>query len=144
MKKISQKRDELFTVYSYIMDDGQDAIERWYENQPEEIQAAFVLALKQLRSMPRKYWRSSLFCELGKGGQTACLGLSRIKVMHKPDGPELQERILVCYGPKERQITLLMAFSKGADPDYSKSCPEAQQRAIRMTSDANRSHACRL
>ena len=119
-----------------------------FNRQPPTIQAAFQVALETLERFPRKFWRQSLFEELGQNGQTVCRGLARVKIIHKPkekDGKELQERILAFEGPGDGELTLLLAFCKDDDPDYSKSCPEAQERKVKAQDDPeNRTQECRI
>lgn len=145
MQKISQKSDDFFTVRSYLTDDGQDVIELWFEKQPPEIQAAFIVALGTLRKMPRKHWRGALYEPMGRR-QAPCLGLARLRVIHKPPsktGQEHQERILAYEDLSKKEVILLLVFSKNDDPDYSLMCPQAQERKTKAENDPNRTQECK-
>lgn len=146
MKKISQTSDDFFTLRCYLTHDGQDVIDAWFSIQSPEIQAAFLTALKTLRGVRRKFWRTALFDELGHGGQTACVGLRRVKIVHKPKGgqPPEQQRILAFEGPGSCELTMLMGFNKDCDPDYSISCPIAQMRKAEVEDDPSRSCECKF
>lgn len=145
MEKISQKSDDFFTFYSYLLDDGQDAIEGWLSRQTPEVQADAFVAFKTLREMPRGWWRKKRFEKLGLRGQAACAGLIEIKVFGV-DGDDEKEhfRILGYEDTKSRRVIMLMAFKKDDDPDYSRSCPEAQARKAKVDDEQTRARVCRL
>ena len=145
MSKISQKSDDFFTFRSYLLDDGQDAIRGWFNRQSAEVQADVMVGFKTLRETPRRWWRRRRFAILGRrGDQTACASLLEIRITGTEDNENEHYRILGYFGPSDGQVTMLMAFKKDDDPDYSRSCPEAQARKLKVEDEPSRSQECSL
>src|SRR5579872_2151010 len=140
MAKISQNSDDLFTFRCYHFDDGLDAIRRWYDQQEAGVRGATDEVLDALRRTLRGRWRGRQFKTLGRRRQDACRGLAEVRVIHEG----VHYRILGVEDPDARSVTLLYGFRKDDDPDYSKSCPEAQDRKERVEADATLARDCHV
>jgi hypothetical protein len=78
--------------------------------------------------------------EMGlRGGQAVCAGLIRIRFV--ADG--VHYRILGYLGPEPNTVTLLYGFKKDDDPDYSRSCPEANARREKVERNHGLSRECK-
>lgn len=130
----------MWTFLCYIAADGNDAIGHWRAAQTGVVQGAIDAVIEGLANTSRGRWRRAAFEDLGLKGQDECKGLSEVKIV--AEGAHY--RIFGFFGPGSLEFSLLFAFKKDCDPDYSKSCIAAQSRRTDVEYDASRLQRCRF
>jgi hypothetical protein len=136
----SQKSDEGVAFRCYIDAEGMDVIDAWYCLQPEALRSVVDGVIERLQSTRREWWRRKTWAALGKGRQDTCKGLEEIRL----DFEGIAYRVFGFYDANENAFTLLLPIIKSEDPDYSKSCPESQNRRVIVRNEKSRTRLCRF
>jgi hypothetical protein len=128
----------MVTFRCYISSTGVNEIERWLNEQGRTVQAITYAILEGLRHRDPVRWRRKPYGELRN---RFCSGLGEIRIEFPPGE---HYRILGTFDPTRKIFTLLHAFRKTLDPDYTAACPEAQRRRHVIEQDPTRAQDCHL
>ena len=120
----------------YLMDDGTDVIDAWYEAQPAPLQAKFDTRMRFLQQNPRDKWVRPYFDTLGN----ECAGLGEVRfewknVQYRPIG----------FSSGEMEFTLVfVAEEHGGAFVPRNTCRQCQSRKAEVISHREKARDCDL
>lgn len=120
----------LWTFRCYVSSSGRRAVREWYNQQSDEVQAAFDVSLEFLAQRSRDEWRRPHFDQLS--GQMRQIGEIRFKV-------DKQYRVLGFFGPNRWDFTMVIGCTKkGSVYDPPSALSTALERRDQVLSDGER------
>jgi hypothetical protein len=118
----------------YVVNGEIDAIDEWYDRQPDQLQAKFDTRMRFLQQTPRDKWVRPYFDTLG--GECAGLGEVRFEwknVQYRPIG----------FASGEMEFTLVfVAEERGGAFVPRNTCRRSQSRKAEVTRDRERARDC--
>jgi hypothetical protein len=113
------------------LENGMDAIDQWYQAQPEELQAKFDARIRYLREQPITSWKEPYFKNLERDGK----GLGEVRF----EFHNVQYRPLGYFSDRRFEfVLLLVATKKGNTFDPRNAIEIGQDRKQLVRSDWQR------
>jgi hypothetical protein len=118
--------------YDFVSERGTNEIQQWSTAQGPTLKARLNALIRHLETLERVFSRADNVAQLRKPGPCHGCGLIELtitigKVQYRPIG---------CYGPRPREITLLIgAIEKGDDFEPRDACVRAVNRKNLVLSD---------